>query len=90
MTSMGIRELRQNLSHALRRAEGGETIEVTRDGEPIALIVPVPKGSKLERLLAEGRVRPPSGSLEEFLKLPRLRSTTGISASEALQEDRGE
>ena len=88
---MGVRELRQNLSRALRRVRGGETIEVTDRGEPVALITPVPRGSRLEQLVAEGRVTPPRASLDEFLRTHRpLKSTTGITASEALQEDRGE
>jgi prevent-host-death family protein len=88
---MGIRELRQNLSAAVRRAERGETIEVTRDGEPVARLTPVTYPTKLDQLIAEGRVRPARGSLDEYLRQhPPRPSTTGISASEALQEDRGE
>ncbi len=88
---IGIRELRQSLSETIRHVEKGETIEVTRDGEPVALIRPVPReASTLDQLVAEGRARQPTGSLEEFLKLPRLQNTTGVTASEALQEDRGD
>jgi prevent-host-death family protein len=91
MASMGVRELRQNLSQALRRVRSGETIEVTDRGEPVARIVPVTYPTKLEQLVAEGKVTRPKGSLEEFLAShPPRPSTTGISASEALQEDRGD
>ena len=58
MATMGIRELRDTLTSVLRRVEAGERIEVTRDGEPVALIVPVPQ-DRLARLIAEGRARPP-------------------------------
>jgi prevent-host-death family protein len=83
--------LRQNLSQALRRVRKGETIEVTDRGERIALLVPAPNGSRLDQLVAAGTVTPPAESLDEFLRThqPR-RSTTGITASEALQEDRGD
>lgn len=85
---MGIRELRQNLSAAVRRAERGETIEVTRDGEPVARLMPVTYPTKLDRLVAEGRVRPALRPLD--LTRPLREASTGTTASEALQEDRGE
>jgi prevent-host-death family protein len=88
---MGIRELRQNLSAAVRRAERGETIEVTRDGEPVARLTPVTYPTKLDQLIAEGKATRGRGSLEEYLRAhPPRPSTTGLTASEALQEDRGE
>ncbi len=58
MATIGIRELRDTLTHVLRRVEGGERVEVTRDGEPIAVIARLPQ-DPLERLLAEGRARAP-------------------------------
>jgi prevent-host-death family protein len=48
-TQMGIRELRDNLTDAIRRVAAGERIEVTRDGVPVALISPVPTGSSRSR-----------------------------------------
>lgn len=90
-TTIGIRELRQNLSKTIDAVRQGETVEVTRDGEPVARIVPVTYPTKLDQLIAEGRVRPARGSLTEYLEThPPRPSTTGISISEALQEDRGE
>jgi prevent-host-death family protein len=60
MTQIGIRELREGLSGALRRVRAGETIEVTDRGRPVARIVPVGPGiEELEGLIAVGRVRPP-------------------------------
>jgi prevent-host-death family protein len=85
---MGIRELRQNLSAAVRRAERGETIEVTRDGEPVARLTPVTYPTRLDRLIAEGRVRPALRPLDVTRSLRE--ASTGTTASEALQEDRGE
>ena len=38
-------------------------MEITKDGEPVARLVPIGKGrSALGRLVAEGRVIPPSAS----------------------------
>lgn len=54
---MGIKELRDTLTHVLRRVEAGERVEVTRDGEPVAVIVPY-EADPLARLIAEGRARP--------------------------------
>jgi len=90
-TTMGIRELRQNLSRALQRVRAGETIEVTDRGEPVALLAPLPRARAIDRLIAEGRATPGKGSLDEFLRTHRpIAGTTGISTDEAIQEDRGE
>ncbi|MEX0673857.1 MAG: type II toxin-antitoxin system prevent-host-death family antitoxin [Gaiellaceae bacterium] len=80
---MGIRELRDNLTSAVRRVRAGETIEVTHDGEPVALLTPIPKG-KLERLAAEGVVTLP----ERPLVLPEPLKPGRVRVSEALDEVR--
>jgi prevent-host-death family protein len=41
MDRIGVRELRQHASRYLARVAGGETIEVTDRGRPVALLVPV-------------------------------------------------
>jgi prevent-host-death family protein len=66
MTRIGIRELRQKASQYLRRVEGGETIEVTDRGRPVALLIPVPQVSPLEQLRAAGDVEPAEGDLEDI------------------------
>ncbi len=40
-TSVGMRELRSNLASLARRAQNGERVVVTVDGEPIAQLGPV-------------------------------------------------
>src|SRR5205823_8062927 len=69
---VGIRELRQNLSVYVRRVKAGETLEVTEQNQPVALLTPLPKQpmSALDRLIAEGRLIPAKvpGGLGEFLK----------------------
>ena len=61
---MGIRELRDTLTQAIRRVRAGETIEVTHDGEPVAVIISVPaKPARAADLRREGNTRatvPPS------------------------------
>ncbi len=83
---MGIKELRDSLTQVLRRVEAGERIEVTRDGEPVAAIVPLPE-DPLARLIAEGRARPPVRQFRvpDVSCLPRAR---GRSATDALFEGR--
>ncbi|CAN5852244.1 type II toxin-antitoxin system Phd/YefM family antitoxin [soil metagenome] len=67
MERIGIRELRQNASEYVRRAEAGETLEVTHRGRPVARLAPLPKGeSILDRLIAEGKVTPARGDLRDL------------------------
>ncbi|MGY4771330.1 type II toxin-antitoxin system Phd/YefM family antitoxin [Kribbella sp. CWNU-51] len=56
---IGIRELRDGLSRHLAQVRKGHTITVTDHGKPIARIVPVDGPTKLQQLVAEGKVRPP-------------------------------
>ena len=56
--SIGIRELRQNASRYLRLVEErGEPIEITDRGRPVAMLAPVPTGSRIDQLAASGRLR---------------------------------
>lgn len=55
---VGIRELRNSLSQHLAEVRKGHIVTVTDHGVVIARIVPVDEPSALERLIAEGRVRP--------------------------------
>ena len=41
MTSVGLRELKQNPSEIVARAESGETIVITVQGRPAAQLVPL-------------------------------------------------
>ena len=70
--SIGIRELRRNASRYLRLvAERAEPIEITDSGRPVALLTPVPEhGSRYERLVASGRIRPARGSWRDLGRLP--------------------
>jgi len=49
MTSVGLRELKQNPSAVVARAEGGETIVITVQGRPVAHMVPLPQSPQRRR-----------------------------------------
>lgn len=83
-TRMGIRELRDTLTQTIRRVRAGETIEVTNDGEPVAVISPY-RRNRLEQLIAEGKATPG----RPFRPPTRLYEAKGPkTASQILEEDR--
>lgn len=58
--TVGVAELRQNLSKYLRRIAEGERLVVTDRNRPVAELGPAPTtGSALDKLIAEGKVKPP-------------------------------
>lgn len=65
MASVGIRELRQRASELLRRVEGGERIEITDRGRPVAVLAPVP-ADPVERLRAAGDLQAGDGDLADL------------------------
>ncbi len=85
-----VRELRQNLSVYLRRVERGETLAVTRRGEPVAVLAPLPeRRSALDRLVAQrGAVRPAGDLLAHGAPLPTTPGEPSIS--EVLERQRTE
>lgn len=86
--TVGVAELRQNLSRYLRRVARGERLIVTDRNRPVAELGPPPSGaSELDRLIAEGRVsRPRRRGLPEPLRL----EGDPYALSRALDEIRGE
>jgi len=61
MRQIGVRELRASLGAVVRQVQGGETIEVTEHGHPVARIVPLHHRSRYDQMVAEGRISPPEG-----------------------------
>jgi prevent-host-death family protein len=88
MTTVGVAELRQNLSKYLRLVGQGERLLVTDRNRPVAELGPPPStGAALDRLIAEGRVsRPARRGLPEPLHL----AGDTYALSRALDEIRGE
>ena len=86
--TVGVRELRQNLSVYLRRVAAGERLRVTERGKTVAALVPLRENdSPLDRLIKQGRLIPAQGDHVE-LGPPRGRVST--RASKALDDLRGE
>jgi prevent-host-death family protein len=86
--TVGVRELRQNLSVYLKRVSRGERLVVTDRNRPVAELGPAPTtGPDLDRLIAEGRVSPPvRPGLPEPLEL----SGDPGALSRALDDVRGD
>lgn len=84
LDSVGVRELRQNLSVYLRRVAAGEKLRVTERGRTVAALVPLRDDeSPRERLAKEGRLVLGEGDL---LELGPPRGRPSKRASKALQE----
>lgn len=86
--TVGIAELRHNLSRYLRRVEDGERLLVTDRNRPVAELGPPPgTGEALDRLIAEGRIRAPT---RRGLPPPLRIDGDHRALSRALDEIRGE
>jgi prevent-host-death family protein len=86
--TVGIAELRQNLSVYLRRVKAGERLVVTDRNRPVAELGPPMKTeSRLERLIAEGQVRPPK---RRGFPKPLKMGKDPHALSRALDEVRGD
>lgn len=69
MESVGIREMRQNLSRYTSRARDGESFVITDRGEEVARLVPAPaRASAIDRLVADRGARRAEGHLLERLE----------------------
>lgn len=73
-TSVGVRELKNQLSSYLDRVKAGEGITVTERGRPIARLTPVaPEIDRRAALIEAGIIRPAAGTR----RLPSKRVTLG-------------
>ncbi|MFJ9906412.1 type II toxin-antitoxin system Phd/YefM family antitoxin [Streptomyces sp. NPDC101152] len=72
MSAVSVREFSHNPSAVFARVEKGETVEVTRHGNVIAIVSPA--ASPLQRyahLVAEGRIRLPEYTSADRHSMPR-------------------
>ena len=86
-STVGVRELRQNLSVYLDRVKKGEALTVTEHGAAVAILRPFPRTSNvLDRLVAEGLARPATRSIRDIPRPVLLKLDKPLS--EILQEMR--
>jgi len=85
MDSISQREMRNNSGELLRRVAEGESVMVTNNGVPAAVLVPAGSGVR-ERLTASGRLRAGTGLDLEALPPP---VSSSVSTEQLLDEDRG-
>ena len=88
MNSVGVRDLKNRLSHHLKRVRAGARLTVTERGRPIATLAPVEGKDDLawlHRLVAEGRVQWSGGKPTGSKNPPRNR---GKLLSDIVIEDR--
>jgi prevent-host-death family protein len=72
--TVGVRELRQNLSVYLQRVKKGEALTVTERGEAVAILRPMPTvNDTIQRLIAEGRATPATRDIRDVIE--QLRKT---------------
>lgn len=88
MNTVGVAELRQNLSQFLRRVERGERLVVTDRNRPVAELGPPPStGAALDRLIAQGLASRP---IRRGFPEPLDMGGDPYALSDALDEVRGE
>ena len=77
--TVGVRELRQNLSVYLARLATGTVFRVTDRGQAVALLIPLPPhATAVERLVATGRAEPATRDVLTLGK-PTARSKTSLT-----------
>jgi prevent-host-death family protein len=88
MNAVGVRDLKNRLSHHLKRVRAGARLTVTERGKPIATLVPVEEKDDLawlHKMVAEGRAQWSGGKPTGSKNPPR---NTGRLLSDIVIEDR--
>jgi antitoxin (DNA-binding transcriptional repressor) of toxin-antitoxin stability system len=94
MMSVGIRELKNNLSLYIRRVETGARVMVTAHGRVVAELGPpsnvarAGRRSRYDELVAQGVIRPPVETGDPLAGWPDLRLPHGTVA-QLIEDDRG-
>ena len=89
MTTVGIRELKSQLSRYLKRARAGERLVVTERGQPVAVISPPAASTadhRIEAMLRVGVARWSGGKPQGSRRPPKVK---GKPVAAAVIEDRG-
>ena len=90
METVGIRDLKANLSRHLKRVRSGVRLAITERGRTIATLAPVDERPELDavhRIVADGRAH--WNGKKPSAPRVRMRRLKGHPASDAVLEDRG-
>jgi prevent-host-death family protein len=88
MNAVGVRDLKNRLSHHLKRVRAGTRLTITERGRPIATLAPVEAPADrawLHKMVADGRAHWNGGKPTGSKNPPR---NTGRSLSDIVIEDR--
>lgn len=92
MSTVGVKELKDQLTRYLRRTKQGEEVIITERGKPIGVIQPIQSAgrpasleARLARLAAQGFVTLPT---RKPLKRVRLAKVSGPPISKTILQDR--
>jgi prevent-host-death family protein len=90
-TRIPIRQLQRHASELLDRVAAGETLEITRNGQLVGVIVPPdPRQQVIDELLAEGFLTPEQLVKPGLAGIKPLDMELSTSLSDALRELREE
>jgi prevent-host-death family protein len=91
MDTVGVRELRQNLSRYLGQVKEGASFRVTERGREVARLTPSgPADSPIARLVAERGATMPRGNLLDLVAQSSRPPAEGPPSGEILDEMREE
>jgi prevent-host-death family protein len=82
MREMSVREANQNFSQVIAAAEAGETIIITKNGVPVARIMPQTADHSADPAWAEAHA-----ALAQSLRRPRAAVAVGAISEEDLYGD---
>jgi prevent-host-death family protein len=88
MATVGVKQLRDQLTRYLRRARNGEQVLITDRGKPVAELVALPPPAAADRawaLVRQGRARWGGGKPRGAARRPKPRRGT---VADAVLEDR--
>jgi prevent-host-death family protein len=91
MSSVSVREFSYNPSAMFNRVEQGETIEVTRHGKVIAVLLPGASGlGRYSPLVAKGLIRLKAATTADLDQMPSYDVPADVSPLDILLDARAE
>lgn len=91
MSAVSVREFSYNPSAMFARVERGETIQVTRHGNVIAVLLPATGAlDRYSSLVAKGLLRLKATTTDDLERLPRYEIPAEVDPLEALLAARAE